>query len=179
MLHTTFFNFGFLIDLEVWDLNWPAFSIKSIPTGGLMKKDSAVALTFLQWFKAFFDKNVNRNREYTPLEARGGQSMVPAYSGMNSVSQWIYHTVVTQTAYRAKVWLIEIYNRCLFCHSFIAFARTLWGADWRVLQCKSIKLEHLNQICLSLFKNYENKKYNITITLRSMCYTIPSQLFFL
>uniref|UniRef100_A0A8C2ZBW3 DNA (cytosine-5-)-methyltransferase n=1 Tax=Cyclopterus lumpus TaxID=8103 RepID=A0A8C2ZBW3_CYCLU len=39
--------------------------------------DSEVALAFLRWFKAFFDKNVNRNIVYHPLEARGGQSMVP------------------------------------------------------------------------------------------------------
>uniref|UniRef100_A0A8C2ZC36 DNA (cytosine-5-)-methyltransferase n=1 Tax=Cyclopterus lumpus TaxID=8103 RepID=A0A8C2ZC36_CYCLU len=50
---------------------------KRIPTGGLIKKDSEVALAFLRWFKAFFDKNVNRNIVYHPLEARGGQSMVP------------------------------------------------------------------------------------------------------
>ncbi|XP_068452777.1 uncharacterized protein [Clinocottus analis] len=53
---------------------------RSIPTGGLMKKDSAVALTFLLWFKAFFIKNINRSRAYDPLQARGGQSMVPAHS---------------------------------------------------------------------------------------------------
>uniref|UniRef100_A0A8C3G0D2 DNA (cytosine-5-)-methyltransferase n=1 Tax=Cyclopterus lumpus TaxID=8103 RepID=A0A8C3G0D2_CYCLU len=48
-------------------------------------KDSEVALAFLRWFKAFFDKNVNRNIVYHPLEARGGQSMVPADLGMNSL----------------------------------------------------------------------------------------------
>ncbi|XP_034393618.1 microtubule-associated protein RP/EB family member 3-like, partial [Cyclopterus lumpus] len=47
--------------------------MRRIPTGGLIKKDSEVALAFLRWFKAFFDKNVNRNIVYHPLEARGGQ----------------------------------------------------------------------------------------------------------
>ncbi|XP_054466005.1 LOW QUALITY PROTEIN: uncharacterized protein LOC129100411 [Anoplopoma fimbria] len=54
--------------------------MRCIPTGALLKKDSDTALTFLHWFKAFFDKNVNQDRKYHPLEARGGQSMVPAYS---------------------------------------------------------------------------------------------------
>ncbi|XP_047196093.1 uncharacterized protein LOC118110598 [Hippoglossus stenolepis] len=44
-----------------------------------MKRNSTVALTFLQWFKLFFDKN-HKGREYHALEARGGQSMVPADS---------------------------------------------------------------------------------------------------
>ncbi|KAK9515250.1 hypothetical protein VZT92_025911 [Zoarces viviparus] len=51
--------------------------VRCIPTGPLMKKDAAVALTFLHWFKTFFDRNINRNRKYNPLEARGGRSMVP------------------------------------------------------------------------------------------------------
>ncbi|XP_073327210.1 uncharacterized protein [Pagrus major] len=50
--------------------------VRFIPTGALIKRNSAVALTFLRWFKLFFDKN-NNAREYHALEARGGQSMVP------------------------------------------------------------------------------------------------------
>ncbi|XP_070766006.1 uncharacterized protein [Enoplosus armatus] len=50
--------------------------VRYIPMEGLMKRNSIVALTFLHWFKMFFDEN-NRGREYHALEARGGQSMVP------------------------------------------------------------------------------------------------------
>lgn len=45
-----------------------------------MKRNSLVALKFLQWFKALFDKN-SKGREYHALEARGGQSMASAESG--------------------------------------------------------------------------------------------------
>lgn len=48
-----------------------------------MKRNSVVTLTFLQWFKLFFDKN-NNGRKYHAMEARGGQSMVPG-SGEGSV----------------------------------------------------------------------------------------------
>ncbi|XP_036960839.1 uncharacterized protein LOC119023197 isoform X2 [Acanthopagrus latus] len=50
--------------------------VRYIPTEALIKKNSIVALTFLQWFKLFFDKN-NTGREYHAFEARDGQSMVP------------------------------------------------------------------------------------------------------
>ncbi|XP_068588994.1 uncharacterized protein [Cebidichthys violaceus] len=51
--------------------------VRCIPTGYLIKKNAAVALAFLHWFKTFFDRNINRDRKYNPLEARGGRSMVP------------------------------------------------------------------------------------------------------
>lgn len=70
-----------------------------------MKRNSVVAVTFLQWFKLFFDKNSN-GKEYHAFKARGGQSMVPAESGGSSVCRWINHTVVTQISYIVKVWLI-------------------------------------------------------------------------
>ncbi|XP_053279901.1 uncharacterized protein LOC128441822 [Pleuronectes platessa] len=53
--------------------------VRYIPEKALMKRNSTVALTFLQWFKLFFDKN-NKGREYHALEARGGQRMTPADS---------------------------------------------------------------------------------------------------
>ncbi|XP_040008597.1 uncharacterized protein LOC120803781 isoform X2 [Xiphias gladius] len=55
--------------------------VRHIPIEALIKRNPAVALTFLQWFKVFFDEN-NNGREYHALEARGGQSMsmVPADS---------------------------------------------------------------------------------------------------
>lgn len=43
-----------------------------------------MSLTFLQWFKLFFDEN-NNGREYHALEARGGQGIVPDSGGGNSV----------------------------------------------------------------------------------------------
>ncbi|XP_037336636.2 uncharacterized protein LOC119223424 isoform X2 [Pungitius pungitius] len=55
--------------------------MQCIPAEELMKKDTAVVLTFLYWFKAFFERNLQQDRKYNPLEARGGQSMVPADSG--------------------------------------------------------------------------------------------------
>ncbi|XP_029291487.1 uncharacterized protein LOC115010818 isoform X2 [Cottoperca gobio] len=54
--------------------------IRHIPMEALMKKDITVALIFLQWFNALFHKNKSEHREYHALEARGGQSMVPADS---------------------------------------------------------------------------------------------------
>ncbi|XP_044208463.1 uncharacterized protein LOC122982906 isoform X1 [Thunnus albacares] len=51
--------------------------VRHIPMEALMKKNTVVALTFLQWFKRFFDENSN-SREYDALQARGGKSMVPA-----------------------------------------------------------------------------------------------------
>uniref|UniRef100_A0A8C9YXQ8 DNA (cytosine-5-)-methyltransferase n=1 Tax=Sander lucioperca TaxID=283035 RepID=A0A8C9YXQ8_SANLU len=48
-------------------------------------RNSKVAVTFLHWFKVFFDRNNNKGREYHALEARGGQSMVPADSGGSTV----------------------------------------------------------------------------------------------
>uniref|UniRef100_A0A8D0D3A5 DNA (cytosine-5-)-methyltransferase n=1 Tax=Sander lucioperca TaxID=283035 RepID=A0A8D0D3A5_SANLU len=45
-------------------------------------RNSKVAVTFLHWFKVFFDRNNNKGREYHALEARGGQSMVPADSAL-------------------------------------------------------------------------------------------------
>lgn len=50
-----------------------------------------MSLTFLQWFKLFFDEN-NNGREYHALEARGGQSIVPD-SGGSTVCWWIKLTV--------------------------------------------------------------------------------------
>uniref|UniRef100_A0AAQ4PEG2 DNA (cytosine-5-)-methyltransferase n=1 Tax=Gasterosteus aculeatus aculeatus TaxID=481459 RepID=A0AAQ4PEG2_GASAC len=58
----------------------------------LIKKDTAWFLAFLYWFKAFFERNLHQDRKYNPLEARGGQSMVPAYSG-KSVS--ISHSLIS------------------------------------------------------------------------------------
>ncbi|XP_074498757.1 uncharacterized protein LOC141772022 isoform X2 [Sebastes fasciatus] len=58
--------------------------LRHVPTEGLMKRNSTVAMTFLLWFKAFFDKNYKEEREYHALEARGGQSMVPADSDGHS-----------------------------------------------------------------------------------------------
>ncbi|XP_058499785.1 uncharacterized protein LOC131469012 isoform X2 [Solea solea] len=48
--------------------------VRFIPIEALMKKNPTVSLTFLRWFKLFFDKNY-KCREYHALEARGGQSM--------------------------------------------------------------------------------------------------------
>ncbi|KAF0036027.1 hypothetical protein F2P81_011339 [Scophthalmus maximus] len=48
--------------------------VRHIPIEALIKRNPTVALTFLQWFKMFFDEN-NKGREYHALEARGGQSM--------------------------------------------------------------------------------------------------------
>ncbi|XP_026222633.1 uncharacterized protein LOC113166723 isoform X2 [Anabas testudineus] len=53
--------------------------VRYIPIEPLTKKDCVVSLTFLQWFKAFFAENES-DREYHALEARGGQSLVPADS---------------------------------------------------------------------------------------------------
>nr|XP_040049551.1 uncharacterized protein LOC120829486 isoform X2 [Gasterosteus aculeatus aculeatus] len=54
--------------------------LRCIPIEELIKKDTAWFLAFLYWFKAFFERNLHQDRKYNPLEARGGQSMVPAYS---------------------------------------------------------------------------------------------------
>uniref|UniRef100_A0A3B4W9L2 Calponin-homology (CH) domain-containing protein n=1 Tax=Seriola lalandi dorsalis TaxID=1841481 RepID=A0A3B4W9L2_SERLL len=64
--------------------------VRHIPIQALIKKNSVVALTFLQWFKTFFDKN--NDREYHALEARGGQSMsmFPSDSGGSNVQLWIF-----------------------------------------------------------------------------------------
>ncbi|XP_069382324.1 uncharacterized protein [Paralichthys olivaceus] len=53
--------------------------VRYVPIEALMKRNPTVALTFLQWFKLFFNEN-NKGREYHALEARGGQSMAPADS---------------------------------------------------------------------------------------------------
>ncbi|KAM8864144.1 uncharacterized protein AB9W97_018615 isoform 1-T3 [Spinachia spinachia] len=53
--------------------------MQCIPIEELMKKNGAVVLTFLLWFKAFFERNLQRDRKYNPLEARSGHCMVPAY----------------------------------------------------------------------------------------------------
>ncbi|XP_034029359.1 uncharacterized protein LOC117513134 [Thalassophryne amazonica] len=53
--------------------------VRYIPIDALMNRNAVVTLTFLQWFKLFFDEN-NEGREYHALEARGGQSMVPTNS---------------------------------------------------------------------------------------------------
>nr|XP_046252388.1 uncharacterized protein LOC124063104 [Scatophagus argus] len=50
--------------------------VRYIPIEALLKRNSCISLTFLQWFKLFFDEN-NNGREYQALEARGGQSLVP------------------------------------------------------------------------------------------------------
>uniref|UniRef100_A0A8C4EE68 DNA (cytosine-5-)-methyltransferase n=1 Tax=Dicentrarchus labrax TaxID=13489 RepID=A0A8C4EE68_DICLA len=50
--------------------------LRYIPVDTLIKNNSTVAVTFLHWFKLFFEKN-NNGREYRALEARGGQNMVP------------------------------------------------------------------------------------------------------
>ncbi|XP_035513007.1 uncharacterized protein LOC118324671 [Morone saxatilis] len=50
--------------------------LRYIPVDTLIKNKSTVAVTFLHWFKLFFEKN-NNGREYHALEARGGQNMVP------------------------------------------------------------------------------------------------------
>uniref|UniRef100_A0AAQ4S0E1 DNA (cytosine-5-)-methyltransferase n=1 Tax=Gasterosteus aculeatus aculeatus TaxID=481459 RepID=A0AAQ4S0E1_GASAC len=67
----------------------------SIVTKELIKKDTAWFLAFLYWFKAFFERNLHQDRKYNPLEARGGQSMVPAYSGKSvSISHSCYTGIV-------------------------------------------------------------------------------------
>uniref|UniRef100_A0A3Q3WGH9 Calponin-homology (CH) domain-containing protein n=1 Tax=Mola mola TaxID=94237 RepID=A0A3Q3WGH9_MOLML len=48
--------------------------VRFIPIESLIKRNSAVSLSFLQWFKQFFDEN-NKGGEYHALEARGGQSI--------------------------------------------------------------------------------------------------------
>ncbi|XP_068997839.1 uncharacterized protein [Embiotoca jacksoni] len=53
--------------------------VRLIPTAALMKRSFVAALSFLQWFKLFFDEN-NNGREYHAFEARGGRSLVPADS---------------------------------------------------------------------------------------------------
>uniref|UniRef100_UPI003AADEB4B uncharacterized protein n=1 Tax=Centroberyx gerrardi TaxID=166262 RepID=UPI003AADEB4B len=53
--------------------------VRYIPMEALMKRNPIVSLTFMQWFKLFFDQN-NSGREYHAFEARGGQSLVPATS---------------------------------------------------------------------------------------------------
>ncbi|XP_078112108.1 uncharacterized protein LOC144521415 [Sander vitreus] len=58
--------------------------LRHIPVKDLMERNSKVAVTFLHWFKVFFDRNNNKGREYHALEARGGQSMVPADSDGHS-----------------------------------------------------------------------------------------------
>lgn len=60
-----------------------------------------MALTFLQWFKLFFDKN-KRGREYHAFEARGGQSMVPD-SGGSSVHQQTNHIAAAKIFYIANI----------------------------------------------------------------------------
>ena len=55
------------------------FSLKFIPIESLIKRNSAVSLSFLRWFKQFFDEN-DKGGKYRALEARGGQN-VPADSG--------------------------------------------------------------------------------------------------
>lgn len=49
-------------------------SLQYVPIEALMKRNSLVALQFLQWFKALFDK-YSKGRGYHALEARGGQRM--------------------------------------------------------------------------------------------------------
>lgn len=98
---------------QALNINPSLSSLQYIPTMAMMKRDSVVALTFLQWFKLFFIRNGN-GKEYDAFKARGGQSLVPADSGESSVCQWINHTVVTQISCTVKVWLIEMYNSCLF-----------------------------------------------------------------
>ncbi|KAF3697374.1 DNA (cytosine-5)-methyltransferase 3B [Channa argus] len=53
--------------------------VRNIPIEALMKGNSTVSLTFLQWFKLFCEENKS-NRVYHALEARGGQSIVPVDS---------------------------------------------------------------------------------------------------
>nr|XP_020464750.1 microtubule-associated protein RP/EB family member 3-like [Monopterus albus] len=52
--------------------------VRHIPIEALIKRNCAVAQTFLQWFKVFFEEN-NNGKEYHALEARGGQNMVPQF----------------------------------------------------------------------------------------------------
>lgn len=74
-----------LFKRSVWSFLF-LFLLQHIPIEALIKRNPTVALTFLQWFKMFFDEN-NKGREYHALEARGGQSMnmVAADSGGSSV----------------------------------------------------------------------------------------------
>ncbi|KAI3357858.1 hypothetical protein L3Q82_016251, partial [Scortum barcoo] len=48
---------------------------QDIPVQALMRRSSKVTLSFLQWFKMFFDLN-NKARICHAMQARGGQSMV-------------------------------------------------------------------------------------------------------
>uniref|UniRef100_A0A3Q1FKR6 Microtubule-associated protein RP/EB family member 3-like n=1 Tax=Acanthochromis polyacanthus TaxID=80966 RepID=A0A3Q1FKR6_9TELE len=51
-----------------------------IPSISPMRWRFGMSLELLQWFKHFFDRN-NTGREYRPLEARGGRSLVCAVPG--------------------------------------------------------------------------------------------------
>uniref|UniRef100_A0A665W2A2 Calponin-homology (CH) domain-containing protein n=1 Tax=Echeneis naucrates TaxID=173247 RepID=A0A665W2A2_ECHNA len=65
-------------------------TVEHIPIQALMKRNPVASLTFLQWFKKFFDANTN-GREYHALEARGGRSMVNvADSGERNDCPWIF-----------------------------------------------------------------------------------------
>ncbi len=69
-----------------------------------MKKNYIVSATFLQWFKLFFEKN-NKGREYHPLRARCGRSMV-LDSGESSMALWVnlavIHTADVHVAHSAQ-----------------------------------------------------------------------------
>uniref|UniRef100_A0A8C4EJN1 DNA (cytosine-5-)-methyltransferase n=1 Tax=Dicentrarchus labrax TaxID=13489 RepID=A0A8C4EJN1_DICLA len=60
-----------------------------IPVDTLIKNNSTVAVTFLHWFKLFFEKN-NNGREYRALEARGGQNMVPVSGGSSCCTEILH-----------------------------------------------------------------------------------------
>uniref|UniRef100_A0A8C4EG08 DNA (cytosine-5-)-methyltransferase n=1 Tax=Dicentrarchus labrax TaxID=13489 RepID=A0A8C4EG08_DICLA len=63
--------------------------LRYIPVDTLIKNNSTVAVTFLHWFKLFFEKN-NNGREYRALEARGGQNMVPVSGGSSCCTEILH-----------------------------------------------------------------------------------------
>ncbi|KAK6303611.1 hypothetical protein J4Q44_G00260650 [Coregonus suidteri] len=76
--------------------------IKSIPVEDLIRGSSEAGLDFLQWFKVFFDSNHN-GQEYDALEARAGQSILPA----NSAKQPQRPKALTQLNFSREVEMSE------------------------------------------------------------------------
>ena len=108
-------------------------SLQYVPIKALMKRNSTVALTFLQWFKLFFDEN-NKGREYHALEARGGQSMGPADSGGSSGSPEINTVAVITTTHRSLI-CCPVFRWCPLSVFFfllqMMFPQRLLIRNWR------------------------------------------------
>lgn len=71
-------------------------TLQLIPTDSLMKKDTTVALTFLQRFKELLDEK--KGGKYHALEARKGQSLGPG-------GYWHTHTHRCYTVIAHGFWL--------------------------------------------------------------------------